>query len=93
MHPNRELMRQIMRRFFLLPLLLLPAVACGNAAEGDHELGSVDFDVSCVAEVRDDFDSAVALLHHMMYVESQAARSRKSRSEHLVVRWRTGASR
>ena len=73
MHANRELTRQIMLRFFLLPLLLSPVVACANDAEGDHEIGVVDFDVSCDAEVRDDFDRAVALLHHMMYVESQAA--------------------
>ena len=73
MHGNRELTRQTMRKLFLIPLLLSAVVACGNDAEGDHELGYVDFEVSCRADVRDDFDSAVALLHHMMYVESQAA--------------------
>lgn len=31
------------------------------------DLGTVDFRVACAEEVRDDFDGAVALLHHMMY--------------------------
>ncbi len=62
-----------MRRSLLFPLLLSPAIACGNDAEGDHELGTVDFGVSCGAEVQGDFDRAVALMHHMMYVESRAA--------------------
>jgi tetratricopeptide (TPR) repeat protein len=41
--------------------------------EGDHNIGTVDFAVSCAPEVRGDFDRAVALLHHMRYVESRAA--------------------
>jgi tetratricopeptide (TPR) repeat protein len=43
---------------------------------GDHdgdELGAVHFPVSCAPGVQADFDRAVALLHHMMYVESRAA--------------------
>ncbi len=36
------------------------------------QLGEVDFQVSCVEAVQDDFDRAVALLHHMMYAEARA---------------------
>ena len=35
------------------------------------ELGAVDFQVACAEEARDDFDRALALLHHMMYEESR----------------------
>jgi tetratricopeptide (TPR) repeat protein len=49
--------------------------ATGQAAHEHHKaaLGAVHFDVSCAAEVSDDFDAAVALLHHMQYEESRAA--------------------
>ena len=67
----------------LLPLILVVSVlmaACGNqeAGSGVHEhdeaaLGTVHFDVSCSAEVSDDFDRAFAFLHHMQYQESRAA--------------------
>ncbi len=61
--------------FFSLPLFVLtPAtVASQEHHQGAHELGAVDFAVSCAGEVRPDFNRAVALLHHMMYVESRAA--------------------
>jgi tetratricopeptide (TPR) repeat protein len=36
-------------------------------------LGAVHFEVSCSEEVAEDFDDAVAFLHHMQYVESRAA--------------------
>ena len=55
-----------------LSSLSLSAPALGQ--EGvDHELGEVDFDVSCTAGVRSDFDRAMALLHHMMYEEARGA--------------------
>jgi tetratricopeptide (TPR) repeat protein len=38
----------------------------------DAALGAVDFPVSCESGVQDDFNRAVALLHHMQYVESRA---------------------
>lgn len=44
----------------------------GEPAVAD-DIGSVHFSVSCNASVQDDFDRAVALLHHMMYVEARAA--------------------
>lgn len=50
----------------------------GGAAEAASEvavedLGEVDFRASCSDDVRDDFDGAVALLHHMMYEEARGA--------------------
>ena len=66
----------------LLPLMLVVAslMACAEPEAGreDHEhdeaaLGAVHFDVSCSDEVSQDFDAALALLHHMQYVESHAA--------------------
>ena len=38
-----------------------------------HELGRVDFPVSCGPGVQSDFDRAVALLHHMMYEDARRA--------------------
>jgi len=38
-----------------------------------HALGTVHFPVSCAAAVQDEFDRAVALLHHMTYPEARAA--------------------
>ncbi len=35
------------------------------------DLGVVDFRVACAEEAREDFDQALALLHHMMYEESR----------------------
>ncbi|MEE8176085.1 MAG: hypothetical protein V3T97_05700 [Gemmatimonadota bacterium] len=50
--------------------------AIGQEAEAGHEggaLGAVHFPVSCAPAVQAEFDRAVALLHHMMYVESREA--------------------
>ena len=44
-----------------------------QAAEDHAALGTVDFDVSCSPDVIERFDRALALLHHMQYVESRAA--------------------
>lgn len=61
---------------FLAAMFLLssPAPIRGQHAEPSLEgdIGTVDFQVSCDASVRDDFDRAVALLHHMMYERSRA---------------------
>jgi tetratricopeptide (TPR) repeat protein len=40
---------------------------------GTESLGTVDFQVSCAEATRPAFDRALGLLHHMMYVEAQAA--------------------
>lgn len=42
-------------------------------AASDGELGAVDFRASCAPGVREDFDAAVALLHHMMYQQARGA--------------------
>jgi tetratricopeptide (TPR) repeat protein len=39
-------------------------------AHDEAALGAVHFDVSCSEEVSEDFNAAVAFLHHMQYVES-----------------------
>ncbi len=66
----------------LLTLLLAatPAVA-GTAQDHSHDhdqtathsgdRGVVDFGVSCSEEVQDDFDEALALVHHMMYEQAR----------------------
>ncbi len=46
--------------------------AAGTAGWSAEELGAVGFDVSCDDEAEEGFETGVALLHHMMYVESQA---------------------
>jgi hypothetical protein len=69
-----------------LLLLLFPALSApvsikaqevghahGATAHEAGEIGVVEFRVSCDPAVREDFDHAVGLLHHMMYVESRRA--------------------
>jgi tetratricopeptide (TPR) repeat protein len=43
------------------------------ATAGAESLGTIDFRVSCDGATRPAFDRALGLLHHMMYVEAQAA--------------------
>jgi hypothetical protein len=65
----------------LVLMLSAPAVVLAQHAGHDHgsmaddhgEIGVVDFRVSCDPAVRPEFDRAVGLLHHMMYVESRQA--------------------
>lgn len=54
-------------------LAVLPAPALAQEADGGpaEELGALSFPVTCAQEVQDDFDRAVALLHHMMYEEAR----------------------
>lgn len=59
---------------WLVLIILAPAtILAQEHHEGHDDIGTVKFGVSCAPEVRADFDRAVALLHHMMYVEAQAA--------------------
>ena len=44
-----------------------------QADEQGHELGIVEFPVSCTPATQAEFHRAVALLHHMMYVEARKA--------------------
>lgn len=70
----------------LLPLLLLLALATPGAVQAQHaghdhseiahehgEIGVIDFRVSCDPAVEEEFNHAVGLLHHMMYIESRRA--------------------
>jgi tetratricopeptide (TPR) repeat protein len=66
------------RRQLLSIVALGSLVPAGIAAQEldqlhDADLGVVDFPVSCESGVQADFNRAVALLHHMQYVESRAA--------------------
>ena len=50
-----------------MPVILFPA-----AAKGAPSVGTVDFQISCTVDSRNDFNHALALLHHMMYVHARA---------------------
>jgi hypothetical protein len=43
------------------------------AVAADQDIGKVDFHVSCDAAVQDDFNRALGLMHHMMYVQARSA--------------------
>lgn len=57
----------------LTALAMASAGAAGPKEAGKTGLGEVDFRASCAAEVREDFDRAVAMLHHMMYAQAREA--------------------
>jgi tetratricopeptide (TPR) repeat protein len=44
-----------------------------DAAHGSHPLGVVEFPVSCSPAAQDEFNRAVALLHHMTYPQARHA--------------------
>ena len=48
------------------------AVAQDVARSPISSLGKVDFETSCQANVQDDFNRAIAMLHHMQYEQSRA---------------------
>jgi tetratricopeptide (TPR) repeat protein len=51
---------------------LMPATA-EEQTHGDHDLGKVDFPISCSKEAQAEFNHAVALLHHMTYPAAREA--------------------
>jgi len=61
----------------VLVLCLAPAARSAGPESGHHgagdALGAVRFEAPCAPAVRADFDRAVGLLHHMMYVEAKRA--------------------
>jgi len=60
--------------FLVLSGARLAVAASGvDETHAGHDLGRVDFPVSCAAAVRPEFDRAVALLHHMTYPQARAA--------------------
>ena len=54
-------------------LLLLTAPPLSARVQSAEQLGAVDFAVSCDATVVEEFDRAVALLHHMTYPAARTA--------------------
>lgn len=54
--------------------LLVGGTSHGQAPEhAHHSLGPVDFEISCSANARTQFERAMALLHHMTYPQAQVA--------------------
>jgi tetratricopeptide (TPR) repeat protein len=61
----------------LLTLLFAAGVVAAEIGHGeDHDLGRVEFAVSCSAPAQAEFDRAVALLHHMTYPRAREAFAR-----------------
>lgn len=54
----------------LITVLLFGAISSSSAQE--RFLGKIEFPVSCSKDVQKDFNTAVSLLHHMMYAQSKA---------------------
>lgn len=72
----------ILIRFLLLFSAMVATVSATAQHESMHDdqpvsaddtVGAVDFRVNCDAPVRADFDRALGLMHHMMYVQARAA--------------------
>lgn len=67
------------RSRFRVCLVMAALLARGGDARGQdpahagHALGSVTFPVSCAPDVQNEFNRAVALLHHMTYPQARAA--------------------
>ncbi len=68
------------RSFLVFIAVAVIAVACSHATapapvsgHAGHELGSVHFPVSCSPHAQQQFDHAIALLHHMTYPEARHA--------------------
>jgi tetratricopeptide (TPR) repeat protein len=54
----------------------------GRAREhADHDLGKVDFPVSCSPAARTEFNAGVALLHHMTYPQAREAFQQVSKTD------------
>lgn len=72
-----------MHRFSLLHIIMVMTLSLaaatplsaeqgtGPAKTPGTSIGTVDFPISCDAEVQDSFNRAVAMLHHMMYAQSR----------------------
>jgi tetratricopeptide (TPR) repeat protein len=64
---------------FIAVLLMVFLGTGANAARGQarehtgHELGTVDFPISCSEEAQVEFNRAIALLHHMTYPRAREA--------------------
>lgn len=81
---------RIYRRIWALlaaPALSAPGICVetssgsGKVPPSNDGIGEVDFPTSCSEEVQPDFNHALALLHHMMYVQAADAFKEISREE------------
>ncbi len=71
-----RLYRAFSRSAGVLMLLLLGTEACGATQmpqHAGHDLGTVDFPVSCSKQAQVEFNRAIALLHHMTYPQAREA--------------------
>src|SRR5262249_54245051 len=70
---------QRLLRFVGIGLMLVLTGGFGDQSRGgtpqhdDHALGKVDFPISCSKQAQEEFNRAVALLHHMTYPQSREA--------------------
>lgn len=71
----RRSLRQVIKKLLLIITVSLSLTRPTIAQElnKDETIGTVNFEVSCDAEVANDFNRALAFLHHMQYEESRSA--------------------
>ncbi|WP_181919540.1 tetratricopeptide repeat protein [Alkalilimnicola ehrlichii] len=71
---GRSMQRRAIRVGLALAVAVMPvALVAQEGGDEGNSIGTVDFGVDCQEAVQEDFDRALALLHHMMYSEAQEA--------------------
>lgn len=73
---NKGFFRRRAARLFtgaLTALAMAGSGVAGSKEAAGADIGDVDFRASCAAEVSEDFNRAVAMLHHMMYAQAREA--------------------
>ncbi len=75
-------------RLVLVPLVSLTALVgvprrphAQGTSHGEHDLGEVNFAISCSSEAQAEFNHAVALLHHMTYPQARAGFERVAKTD------------
>ena len=72
-------------RSFVAALLVAGSAALARGADptevGQYPLGKVDFSISCMEANQDEFNRAIALLHHMTYAQARQSFMRVADSE------------
>jgi tetratricopeptide (TPR) repeat protein len=76
--PAERIIRRVFRSIGIVLIFILLGGFAGETRgqvrqHADHELGKVDFPVTCSEPARKEFNHAVALLHHMTYPQARAA--------------------